>query len=557
MSQTLLRLRPYQRETVDRIHDAHWSGMQRPAVVLPTGTGKTICFCHLAAEHIQATGERVMILVHRDELADQTLDKLRHIAPDLKTGKVKASDNEITAQVMVCSVQTLARPSRLQQLRDAEAYAGPVSLMIVDECHHAVADSYRNIMETMGCFELSDGHPCMAVGFTATLARGDGRGLGDVWEDVVFQRSVLWAIAEGHLTDVRARRIDVQDLDLSSVRRSGGDYSAKSLGDALMEAGGPEIIFQTVKEHAADRRSVIVFCPTVDMAEATAAHIRNASGLTAAVVHGGTPREDRLLIYKAFRTGDLRVLVNCMVLTEGADFPYADCAVIARPTRSDTLFIQMVGRVLRPSPATGKTDALVITLGDGTGALRTLVDLSPDVYGVEDDETLTEAYEREQARREERVPARSLRFALKHRDLDLFKASPAYQWLRTAGGVQFIPLGGAGEILLWPSQEAEEWDVVHAPEDNYRRGPWVRLHTGLALSMAMAWGESEADERSLLNTGKNASWRKKKASEGQLRYATRLLGREPDENLRAGEVGDLISTAVASRNIDRYLPREK
>lgn len=552
----MLRLRPYQEDAVKAVMGAWTEGMQRPAVVLPTGAGKTVVFSHLAhrfrdwrtaADGGAVRPRRVVILVHRDELADQTLSKLRTIAPHLSVGKVKAADNDVTADVMVCSVQTLARAARAGQLLDAQAYAGDIGLVIVDECHHAVADSYRNIMAALGCYD--GGTDRLAVGFTATLARGDGRGLGDVWQDVVFTRSILWMIAKGHLTDVRARQVELSDLDLKGVKRTGGDYQAKSLGEAMEAAGAPEVIRQVLQTQAADRRSVLVFVPTVDLAHEVQKHL-DSGGLASGVVSGATPREERLRLYERFRRGSLRVIVNCMVLTEGADFPFADCAVIARPTSNQSLFIQMVGRVLRPSPATGKTDALVLILSGEGGKISTLVDLEPDaVREVRDGESLAEAYEREEERREKKAPAGSVRFELKHRDLDLFAASAAYQWLRTEVGVQFISLGGNGLVALWPCADQEGlWDVVHIPEG---REPWQRLHTCLDLGMALAWGESEADERSGINTGKKASWRRKPASEAQLRYASNL-GRKVSQDMRAGEVGDEISIGLASRKIDRY-----
>lgn len=553
----MLRPRAYQSDAIDSVFKAWSEGMQRPAVVLPTGSGKTVVFSHLAhqfrdwrtaADRAALRPRRVVILVHRDELADQTLAKLKVIAPHLSLGKVKAADNEILADVMVCSIQTLARERRAQELLDAQAYAGDIGLTIVDECHHAVADSYRNVMAALGCYDGTSDH--LAVGFTATLARGDGRGLGGVWDDVVFTRSILWMISKGHLVDVRARQVQMEDLNLKSVKRSGGDYQAKSLGEAMEAAGAPEIILQVLRAHAADRRSILVFVPTVALAEEVQKHLV-AGGLSAEVVSGGVPREDRLGIYERFRTGATRVIVNCMVLTEGADFPFADCAVIARPTNNESLFIQMVGRVLRPSRNTGKTDALVLILSDGGASIRTLVDLEPDVIvPVLDGESLAEAYERQEEIRESKVPAGSVRFELKHKDLDLFGASTAYQWLRTEKGVQFIPLGGNGLVALWPCVETEGlWDVVHVPED---KSPWQRLHTCLDLGMAMAWGESEAEERSVINTGRAASWRRKPASEAQLGHPA-LRGQTVPPGARAGEVADLISIGKARRKVDRFV----
>lgn len=544
MSQTL-QLREYQRETIDAVQAAWADGMQRPAVVLATGMGKTVVFSRMAAEHVAAEGTRVVILVHRDELADQTMNKLKQTEPGLFVGKVKAAADNIAADVMVCSVQTLAREKRLHRLLDSQEKCGKVGLVIVDECHHAAAESYRNILAALGCYSGMPG--TKAVGFTATLARGDGQGLGDVWEDAVYTRSPLWAMSRGFLVDVKSKLIDVDTLHLGDVKKSRGDYTASSLGDAMMEAGGPQIIAKVLEEHAADRRSPIVFTPTVEVARATAEALPDA-----AYVYGGTPREERLNIYRKFRTGEVRTLVNCMVLTEGADFPFSDCAVIARPTKSEPLFIQMVGRVLRPSPATGKADALVLILAGEGGSLCTLVDLEPGFEGkVADGETLADAYEREESRKDEVVPAGSLRFELKHRDIDLFKASAAYSWLRTRGGVQFIPLGDNGEILLWPSRdEAEKWDVAYAPP----RGDWKRLHTGLDLGIAMAWAETEATDRSSLNMTRTAAWRKKPASPkilGLLRYA----GQQVPDGIRMGLASDLFAVTIASRKLDRFLPR--
>lgn len=547
MSETL-QLRPYQRECIDAIQAAWADGMQRPAVVLATGMGKTVVFSRMAAEHVAAEGTRVVILVHRDELADQTLNKLKQTEPGLFTGKVKASADNIAADVMVCSVQTLAREKRLHRLIDSQEKCGKIGLVIVDECHHAAAVSYRNILAALGCYSGMPG--TKAVGFTATLARGDGQGLGDVWEDAVFTRSPLWAMSRGYLTDVRSKVIDVDTLHLGDVKKSRGDYTASSLGDAMMEAGGPQIIAKVLEEHAADRRSPIVFTPTVEVARATAEALPDA-----AYVHGGTPREERLSIYRRFRTGEVRTLVNCMVLTEGADFPFSDCAVIARPTKSEPLFIQMVGRVLRPSPATGKEDALVLILAGEGGSLCTLVDLEPgaQIREVADGETLAEAYEREESEKDAVVPAGSLRFALTHRDVDLFKASAAYSWLRTHGGVQFIPLGDNGEIVLWPNRdEAEKWDVAYAPP----RGKWERLHEGLDLGIAMAWAETEATDRSELNMTKSAAWRKKPASPklvGLLRYA----GQNVPDGIRAGLASDLFAVTIASRKLDPFMPRDR
>lgn len=530
MTAELLRLRPYQTECLEAVAKAHGSGMDRPAVVLPTGTGKTVIFSHLAQRNVGGGRGRVLILVHRDELADQAMDKIRSLAPHLSVGKVKAKDDETGADVVVASVQTVSRANRLAALVGSQNLAAPFGLVIHDEAHHSVAESWRRISAAFP--------DARHVGFTATLARGDGVGLGSVWSEVVYTRSPLWMISRGYLVDVKGRTVSLDGLDLDAVKKTGGDYAAGALGSALIDADGPELIAKAVRTYALGRRT-IVFTPDVASAHATADALDGA-----AVVTGATPRDERVRIYEAFRTGAASVLVSCMVLTEGFDAPWADCAVIARPTRSPSLYIQMVGRVLRPWP--GKGDALVLNVCGASGHLSTLIDLEPGaVPDIKDGETLGEAAVREEERLNETASAGSFAFALKNKDVDLFSSS-SQSWLRTGAGVMFIP-AEAGEVFLWP-EDGGTWTVAHAPKGE----KWRRLHTGLTLGTAMAWAETEADELSGFSVRRSASWKKTKASAPQLAFAA-TLGLDVPEKARKGEIGDMISTALASRKIDRYV----
>lgn len=541
-----LILRDYQTDAIKSLFDAWTSDMNRPAVVLPTGSGKTVIFSHLVQHFrdwrtacdgnpVDRHGNRVMILVHRDELADQAIKKLRDIAPHLAIGKVKADSNEIHADVMVCSVQTISRAKRLDQLVFAQLTAGNIGLIITDECHHAAAESYRKIFA-----EFPDARHS---GFTATLERGDGVGLGSVWDDVVFSRSVLWMISRGHLVDVRGVQVDLERLDLSKVRKSGGDYQAAALGTAMIEAGSPDMVARVMREYASGRRS-IVFCPDVASAVATA----RAIGAGAAVVHGKTSREDRQLIYKRFETGELTTLVNCMVLAEGFDAPWADCVVIARPTKSAQLYMQMVGRGLRPWP--GKSDALVLNIAGANGTISTLIDLAPgEVSSMRHGESLAEAAIRTETELNTVIPADSLAFALKHRDIDLF-ASSSQAWLRSEGGVMFIPVGSSF-VFLWAA-DGGTWDVCFAPP----RGDWKRLHRSLPLGTAMAWAETEAEDRAQFNNHKNASWRRSPAFGPQVGRAHRY-GYKVPENPTKGQVSDLISIGEATAKFDEHMKRVK
>lgn len=545
MSHGLITLREYQVEAVRALFRSWASGMRRPAEVLPTGAGKTIIFSALARDFYDwrtfadAAGterepRRQLILVHRDELARQTLEKLAEVAPDLDTGLIKAKDNDVGATVMVGSVQTLARDNRLGQLYHGQVAYGDIGLIITDECHHAAAPSYRKIYDAFP--------DTLNAGFTATLARGDGVGLGSVWEDVVFTRSVLWMISRGYLVDVRGQEVRLDDLDLSRIRTTAGDYQAGALGSAMVEAGSPRLVAEALRKYAPNRRS-IVFCPDVFSSVAT----MRAIGRGAAVITGGTPVEERQLIYKRFEEGEIRTLVNCMVLTEGFDAPWADCVVIARPTKSPSLYQQMVGRALRTWP--GKQDALVLDVTGTGGRLSTLIDLAPgEVDTVHSGESLAQAAIRYETEQDTIYEAGSLAFALKHRDMDMF-ASSSKAWLRTDAGVLFIPVGH-GFVFLWANGNGR-WDVCAAPA----RGNWRRLHRDLPLGTAQAWAETEADDLTAYKsrTGeKSARWRKEPAN-GPMIGKARQYGFVIPENPTKGDMADLIAIGAASEKFDHYM----
>ena len=552
----LLHLRDYQRDAVDAIEDAHQGGMNFPAIVLPPGAGKTVILSHLAAENIDAHHNRIMVLVHRDELADQAMDKLRRVAPHLTVGKVKATDDDVFADVVVASVQTASRKDRLARLVESQK-SSPTrrprqfGLIITDEVHHAAAVSYRKIYEAFP--------RARKAGVTATLARGDGVGLGSVVDDVVFSRTWLWMIKRGYLVDPVGQEVIAEDLDLRNVKRSGGDFAPGSLGDAMIDADAGEVIAKAYAEHARDRKGII-FTPTVAAAYDVQESMSKI-GFATGVVTGETPRSERLRIYDDSRTGRISAIINCGVLTEGADFPWVD-VVVPKITRSEPLFQQMVGRALRPFP--GKRDALVLSVGGMSGRLCTLVDLEPgSVKTVRPGESLVEAVEREEAEANKIVAAKAKPFGLRIKHTDLFAASKS-AWLRTEGGVMFIPVSD-GEVFLWPG-EAGTWQVRHAPRKARR---WPRLHDGLTLEMAMAWGETEAEERDgVVSSGgelfhstasvsrRGASWRKAKVppTPGQV-SACKAWGVEIPAGATKGEVSDLLSVRVATLKFDRYMAR--
>jgi superfamily II DNA or RNA helicase len=552
---TMLKLRSYQQEALDAIELSLLSHT-RVACVLPTGAGKTVLFAHLI-DKAHREGKKALVLVHREELAEQAKAKVHSVAPRLSVGIVKAERNEVDADVIIASVQTLARWERRKSVLDA----GEIGIVIVDECHHAVARTWMEVLRDFGCFPIDDlvegdtlntATPC--VGFTATLTRQDGKGLGDVWEAVAYEKDILWMIDNGYLTDVRGQSVTVDDLDLASIARSRGDYVEGQLGEALIASGAAEVTAQAYIEHAwpsgADRpRQGVLFAPTVASAHAFAEAFDKA-GIVAEAIEGNTDSEDRALIYKRYEAGEIDVLANCMVLTEGWDAPWAEVAVIARPTSSASLYTQMVGRVLRPWP--GKTEALVLDVVGVAGRhkLQSLTDLVKTT--VLDGESYAEARLRIEKELDAfRTSPEKIAGTLAAKQVELFANSHS-TWLQTRGGRWFIPVT-YGLFFLWPEDDGKFWRLgyVESKRGGARRPGWIE--EGMTLEYAMAWGEQLAELDDPTVSLKDRSWRRTKPSEAQIAMALRLKCVTPElaYAMRKGELSDKISIHLASKQLDR------
>lgn len=566
MTGGLLPLRGYQKEAIAALERAWFNeGLRRPAIVLPTGAGKTVIFAHVARQAHERDGTRSLILVHTNELIEQAVSKLHDVAPRMVVGVVKAErDEHLEADVIVATVQTL----RSERRRNAIANIG---LVIIDECHHATAVSYRDVLSGFGCmFEgtQSDdpipGFTARAVGFTATLARGDGMALGDVWQKVVYRRDILDMIEMGYLLPVRGKRIKVPDLDFSKVGRSRGDYQADELGEALTDSLAPELVAKAYMEHAGER-SGILFAPTVASAYVFSDAL-NALGIISETVHGALPREERALILKRLNSGDTQVVCNCMVLTEGFDEPRVSCGVICRPTTSAPLYTQMVGRILRPYP--GQANALLLDVVGVTGRhrLASLVDLvgdptkvmrEPDIESLADMLITADGFDLDEdkpiggtAPGPEFVHADEVVAV----DVDLFRRSHS-AWLQTEGGTWILPAGKA-YVFLAPSGGAGRWNVAvvgnvenkAVREFRYRR---------VSLDAAMSWGEETVRElggNPLVN--KRSAWRRASVppTDKQMAIAAQLKIAIP-EGMSKGELSNAISAKLASKMIDPIIEK--
>lgn len=347
-----VELRPYQHAALAGI-DRELARHDSTLLVLPTGCGKTTVFS-VAAQREVRRGVRVLVLADREELLKQARDRLQLFGIDARIEQAGRSAG--AARAVVASVATMVR--RLDR------YAPDTfGLIIEDECQHSPAASRTKIREHF--------RGAKVLGVTATPDRADGKALADVYQSVAFQYDIREAIRDGYLVPIAARRIVVDAVDLRSLKAGkGGDFVQAELAKVMEAERAVHGVVVPLLELAADRRTV-VFAASVQHARMIAAAINERRPGAAVLIHGELESEDREQRLAAYAAGHYQFVCNVDVLTEGWDDPPTSCVAMVRPTKSRGRYVQAVGRGLRPSPATGKRDCLILDF-TGTAGKHTL-----------------------------------------------------------------------------------------------------------------------------------------------------------------------------------------
>ncbi|MGY2133634.1 DEAD/DEAH box helicase [Hymenobacter sp. HD11105] len=340
---SLPTLRPYQLQVIDEVRTAIKAGKRRILVVVPTGGGKTTIggsIIHGAT----ANGHSVLWMAHRKELVDQAYERIscRRSGFGISAGIIMANTRPNRRQmVQVASIQTLLK-------RELPA----AKIILVDEAHHSVSPSFLKLLER---------YPnTITIGLTATPYRLDGRGLGDVYDAIVAPIGIPELQKQGYLTPVRYFGTP-KDLEpkTDDVKTIAGDYDQKAL---YLKFDQRELYAGVVSNYQrfANGTRAIVFNINVEHSQKTMEAFR-AAGISCYHVDGETPRAERESLLKRFRNAEFDVLCNVNLLTEGFDLPAIECVLLNRKTKSKALYLQMVGRGLRPAP--GKDCCLVIDQG--------------------------------------------------------------------------------------------------------------------------------------------------------------------------------------------------
>jgi len=536
----MIELRPYQIEAIEAIETAEKDGTKRQLVALPTGTGKTIIFTTVAKKR----NGRTLILAHRDELIEQAVDKLTMVWDDASVGVVKAERNEILKQVIVGSVQTVSRENRLEQLPT------DFDFIVSDEAHHAAASTYQRIYKYLGVMAEEEGDELktdvLHLGVTATPQRTDKIGLSDIFDKIVFHRSIRDFIPE-YLCDLRCVQV-MTHVSVDGVETWAGDLRVEQLSALLNTTNCNELIVSAWKEHALGR---LTLCFTTDVAHARdLCGTFQANDIKAAWVCGETPIDERRNILAKFAQGEIEVLTNCAVLCEGYDNPALDCIILARPTKSTLLYTQMLGRGTRTYP--GKKDCLILDVS----CISTEHDLVsfPSLFGLpktkqDGEQTLTEQIEEKESKLHgiyEGVGVESEEvhlFGKKERVYDAFAMSNL-AWLQLQNGFR-LNLGRNGVINVYADfRMPMQYRVFYRSRTEKRQ---ITTHP-VELSWAFGLAESEARRVTMGNltlVDKNARWRQDPATDKQIAKLAFFGVLRTD--LTKGEASDLLGQLFAEQ----------
>lgn len=546
-----ITLRPYQIEAIRSIR-ADWdAGLTDVLLTMATGLGKTAVFLTLLNE-VLTEGKRGLVLAHRKELIDQPLARLISYYPHWsdRAGIVMADVNQPDRQLTVATVQSLAASAR--RLDEILSH-GPIDYLIVDECHHFTdKNSYMAVLEV-----LRDANPNLRhLGVTATPIRADGDGLGGVYQKESAHFGIVEGIRAGYLAPVRWLAIQTS-IRLDGVKTVDGDFQRKGLANVFETDNCFDLVVESHRKWSGDRQAA-AFTVTVEGAYKLAEKF-NEAGILAAAADGTTDKRRRAAILDDFANGRIQVLCNVGLYTEGLDVPQISCIHQVRPTKSDGLYTQIIGRALRTYP--GKQDALIL---DYCPVDSRNIAMAGDVLGIplRRDVYLTEKEEPGEVQGGFTFDGKASWLTgspaeIVARQLDYLDLSP-WSWYRAEDGWLSLGLGSGSDhiertLVISPAADGQMtlygvWR--RADPEGGRKGSWnsAVIRSGLFDELQEAADGYCNSYGDATLASKSRAWRKQPPSDSQIKYARQLKGCWKPGATK-GELAQRITHAVAMQSI--------
>lgn len=581
-----VQLRDYQEECIKSVLKHLELGHRRLGVSLATGSGKTVIFSHLIDRIKPPTpsATQTLILAHRRELVEQAARHCENTYPE-KQVDIEMGDRHASgyADITVASVQSIMSGDRISKFEPSH-----FKLVLVDEAHHVVAQRYLDALAHFGLDKKNEdlssepqSHAAL-VGVSATLSRHDGIALGAAIDHIVYHKDYLDMIDANWLSNATFTTVR-SGADLSKVRSLGktGDFQLGDLSRAVNNDEVNRVTVQAWMEKAKGRKSTLVFC--TDLAHVTSlTRTFRSSGKDARFITGSTSKHVRGERLDEFKRGVFPVLLNCGVFTEGTDIPNIDCILLARPTKSRNLLVQMIGRGLRLHP--GKTDCHVI---DMVASLETGIVTTPTLFGLDPStlvqdadakqmETVKEKQQNERIREENAdqplLPptssGRATTMSFTHYDSisDLIEDTSGERFIRAMSKLAWVQVD-VGRVVLSNSDGAyvridgpgSAYTVMDEDADKFavtfvgRIPPWQEAGSKAPFAKARQIASAETledavhaadtfavEKFSYSYLKANAGWRGSPATEAQVAFLNKM--RSDAEKLQLGKVSKGMAT---------------
>jgi len=564
-----IKLRDYQQNCIDASIEAMDRGIRRQLISSATGSGKTLVASFLVPLLAQKVAEQypnrrqIVLAAHREELCDQLATTMKRINPSLTVEIEKAEKSaDPNVDVIVASIPTIGRANskRIQKFNPAK-----LAVMVVDESHHCSGSTYLNVLEYFGV----DKPDCQAVslGFTATPKRHDKVGLRHAYDEIVYHKSLMALMDEGYLCAMRCFKVNTT-VDISDVKSNRGDFAIGALSEAVNIKERNDLIVEAWNKYAYGRKSTLVFATDVKHSFALRDLFREAD-ISAETVVGTTDPIERQDIFQRFKNRKFKILVNCTVVSEGADIPNIDCVLLARPTKSPLLLTQMCGRGMRLFLE--KKDCLFLDVVDTLrrGSLMTvpsLVGLNPDFdFEGGDVSTAIRAIEKAAESSVRALSATSVANAqnIASKVFNPFEMKPdpsvskysQYTWASLEEDHWAIDLKDQGHFEIFQDMLGE-WNIHwHKPN-----GRLYNIGKNYSLSKIFQIADAEIQDKAPRNTqvliDSTAPWRDLPATEKQLEKLKKW--RVPiKSNLTRGEASMLMDAKLKEFEKYRYLKERK